>query len=544
MTTTGHYGSGGSETRYTYLQRRVSAFGLAVAGILFASLLLRVAVALAAGNTEALRQPSMYFSLLGTLAFLSMWALCRVAARPGRFVRQVESGALILGGGSIAATGAFLPLNHQPELVVLLALTLTLLARAVFVPSSARRTLTLNALLALPIAISVFVTYFLRLPDYDRAWFALGWEWPPSGKLTITLGTTLTTLIWWSLATIVCTAASHVIFGLRQKIHEARELGQYTLEQKLGEGAMGMVFRAHHGMLRRPTAIKLLLPDKVGERHLVRFEREVQLTAMLTHPNTVTIYDYGRTHDGIFYYAMELLEGAPLDKLVELDGPQPAERVAYLVDQVAAALVEAHKIGLIHRDIKPANIMLTQQGGEPDVAKVLDFGLVKDAREDSNPDLSRTEGIAGTPLYMSPETITAFQSVDARTDLYSLGCVGYYLLTGEHVFAAETAAEVCTKHLHEDPEPPSRRLGKEVPADLESVLLACLEKAPGDRPQTASHVRARLWAGGTAAKWNTDRARRWWRDKGDDLRAATRPKDAPIEPGAQTIAIDLAKVRV
>ena len=286
------------------------------------------------------------------------------------------------------------------------------------------------------------------------------------------------------------------------------------------------------------------MPDKVGEHSLARFEREVQLTARLTHPHTVTIFDYGRTPDGIFYYAMELLEGAALDKIIEVNGAQPVERVAYIMDQVAAALGEAHGIGLIHRDIKPANIILTQQGGEPDVAKVVDFGLVKDVRGDSSsPELSIAgDGVAGTPLYMSPETITAYQQIDARSDIYSLGAVCYFLLTGTHVFEADTAAEVCTKHLHEQPEPPSARLGEALPYDMEALILACLEKEPSKRPQSAQHIRARLWAGGTLNKWNTDRARRWWRKYGDAARAAGKPGAEAVKGAARTIAIDFDKL--
>ncbi|MHC4492360.1 MAG: serine/threonine-protein kinase, partial [Planctomycetota bacterium] len=192
---------------------------------------------------------------------------------------------------------------------------------------------------------------------------------------------------------------------------------------------------------------------------------------------------------------------------------------AYLMDQVAAALAEAHGIGLIHRDIKPANIILTEQGGEPDVAKVVDFGLVKDVTSgEADPILSQADTVAGTPLYMSPETIIAYHQVDARSDLYALGAVCYFMLTGEPVFKGRTAAEVCTQHVHNEPVPPSKRRASPVPPDLESLILACLEKDPAQRPQTANHIRARLWAGGTAAEWNTDRARRWWREHGEEVR--------------------------
>ena len=242
---------------------------------------------------------------------------------------------------------------------------------------------------------------------------------------------------------------SQTIYGLRKAVSDIRRLGQYTLEEKLGEGGMGVVYRASHAMLRRPTAIKLLLPDRAGKDALTRFEREVRRTAMLTHPNTVTVFDYGRTTDGVFYYAMELLEGASLDEIVEVDGPQPEERVIHLLEQAAASLAEAHDAGLIHRDVKPGNILVVDRGGISDLVKVVDFGLVKDvgfrARGEatSEPALTMADTITGTPLYMAPETVTAPETVDARADLYALGAVGYWLLTGTHVFGGKSIIEVC-----------------------------------------------------------------------------------------------------
>ena len=253
----------------------------------------------------------------------------------------------------------------------------------------------------------------------------------------------------------------------------------------------GVVYRASHAMLRRPTAIKLLHPERAGKDALTRFEREVRRTAMLTHPNTVTVFDYGRTAEGVFYYAMELLEGASLDELVDVDGPQPEERVIHILEQVAGSLAEAHDAGLIHRDVKPANILVVDRGGISDLVKVVDFGLVKDVGytapgEVTNaPALTRDNTITGTPLYMSPETVVAPETVDARTDLYALGAVGYWLLTGTHVFGGKSILEVCSHHLHSVPEPPSTRLGATVNADLEEVLLACLAKRPEDRPDLA-----------------------------------------------------------
>jgi serine/threonine-protein kinase len=311
-------------------------------------------------------------------------------------------------------------------------------------------------------------------------------------------------------------AFSQTIYGLRKAVSDVRRLGQYTLEEKLGEGGMGVVYRASHAMLRRPTAIKLLLPDRSGKDALTRFEREVQRTAMLTHPNTVTVYDYGRTTDGIFYYAMELLEGATLDELVEVDGPQPEERVIHLLEQAAASLAEAHAAGLIHRDVKPGNILVVDRGGLSDLVKVVDFGLVKDvglnARGEATTDVALTmaDAITGTPLYIAPETITAPETVDARADLYALGAVGYWLLTGTHVFGGRSILEVCGHHLHSVPEAPSARLGAPVASDLEAVILACLAKRPEDRPASAHVLRERLAACAAAGRWTNARAAQWW----------------------------------
>jgi serine/threonine-protein kinase len=322
---------------------------------------------------------------------------------------------------------------------------------------------------------------------------------------------------------------SQTLYGLRKAVSDIQRLGQYTLEEKLGEGGMGVVYRASHAMLRRPTAIKLLLPhrvpasgDRAGKDALTRFEREVRRTAMLTHPNTVTVFDYGRTTDGVFYYAMELLEGASLAEIVEVDGPQPEERVIHLLEQAAASLAEAHEAGLIHRDVKPGNIMVVDRGGISDLVKVLDFGLVKDVAsgaDSSEPALTMTNAIAGTPLYMAPETVTAPDTVDARTDLYALGAVGYWLLTGTHVFGGKTILEVCAHHLHTVPDSPSMRLKAPVSADLEALLMACLAKRPEDRPASANVLRERLRGCAASGKWTNARGAEWWAAHRRELRS-------------------------
>ena len=291
---------------------------------------------------------------------------------------------------------------------------------------------------------------------------------------------------------------------------EAEQLGQYTLEEKIGAGGMGVVYKGRHAMLRRPTAIKLLDIDKVNDASIARFEREVQITCQLNNPHTIAIYDYGRTPEGVFYYAMEYLDGIDLDVLVTRYGPQPEGRVIDLLQQVCASLFEAHSQGLVHRDVKPANIMLNRRGGESDVIKVLDFGLVKALDEEGGVKSTSASGLTGTPLYMSPEAIQTPLGVDHRSDIYAVGAVGYYLLTGRPVFDATSIVELCQQHIDKAPVPPSERLGQSVSPELENALMACLEKSRPNRPQTARELSQLLAKAPTAGSWSFNDADAWW----------------------------------
>ncbi len=288
---------------------------------------------------------------------------------------------------------------------------------------------------------------------------------------------------------------------------EARQLGQYRLLERIGAGAMGVVYKGQHAMLRRPTAIKMLDVDRVNETSIARFEREVQLTCKLNNPHTVAIYDYGRTPEGVFYYAMEYLDGVNLQALVDGYGPQSEGRVVRILRQVCASLYEAHSLGLVHRDIKPANIMLNRRGAEPDVVKVLDFGLVK-AVDEQKDGRDEGDGISGTPLYMPPEAIQTPDLVDARSDLYAVGAVGYFLLTGQTVFSAQSLSELCQQHVTAIPTSPSERLGRPISAELEHAILACLEKSRAKRPQTARDLAAMLDR--VPQHWSLDDAESWW----------------------------------
>src|SRR5882672_6708683 len=313
--------------------------------------------------------------LVAGVAFGALWFLLRGAPRSPRFVRAVELSTLFVGTAAISTMAPVMDLIAEPDMIVRSLLIDVLLVYAVYVPSTARHTLVVASLMTLPLLGSIFVAF--------RSWDPALYDppaatWPKGQVGDMAYPATIMSSVWWAIAVAMAAAFSQTIYGLRKAVSDIRRLGQYTLEKKLGEGGMGVVYRASHAMRRRPTAIKLLLPDRAGKDNLARFEREVQRTAMLTHPNTVTVYDYGRTTEGVFYYAMELLEGAALDEIVEVDGPQPEERVIYLLEQVAASLAEAHDAGLIHRDVKPGNILVVDRGGISDLVKVVDFGLVKE----------------------------------------------------------------------------------------------------------------------------------------------------------------------
>lgn len=288
-----------------------------------------------------------------------------------------------------------------------------------------------------------------------------------------------------------------------------KQLGQYTLENKIGSGAMGSVYRARHAFLRRPTAVKMLNTDNVSEDSLARFEREVQLTAQLYHPNTIAVYDYGRTADGVFYYAMELLEGIDLDEFVEKFGVMPEGRVISILKQVCGSLAEAHEVGLIHRDIKPANIYLTSRAGISDFVKVLDFGLAKAVNSEAAK-LTQANVTMGTPYYMSPEAIERPGAVTAKSDIYAIGAVGYFLLTGTPVFTGKTIMEVCLKHTKAKVDLPSARLGRPVSEGLEQWLLRCLAKEPKDRPASTREMIEELDRIEPIGPWTKANANAWW----------------------------------
>jgi hypothetical protein len=361
---------------------------------------------------------------------------------------------------------------------------------------------------------------------------ARGLELPPLGLL-----------VWTYLPNYICAGLavlpSRIIAHLSRKVSRARQLGSYRLVERIGRGGMGEVWKAEHRLFARPAAIKLIAghgmmegSSRVAEE---RFRREAEAAAGLRSPHTIQLYDFGITRDRRLYYVMELLEGSDLESLVTRYGPQPPARVASILRQACRSLAEAHAGGLVHRDIKPANLHISRIGLEYDFVKVLDFGLVKGdgrgLREDVR--LTAPESLSGTPAYMAPE-MAAGEAMDGRADLYALGCVGYFLLTGHLVFEGDNALQLVLKHIQVEPVPPSLRLGRPVPDTLERVILSCLAKAPAARPADAATLADALTLAG-ADDWTQADARQWWENT-----FTPKPTDSGLHIAPPTEFLDVA----
>ena len=529
MTTSTYFSSPAARA---FLQRRVAMFGLIGAILGATALLFRVIMGILFGFLhEQLTDPGFLIHAAGILPLLAVWAICRRGELSVNAIHAVENAGIFLTSVCYIGMGLDIRPEVGADTITAFILALVLFARSVFVPSTARRTTILGICIGVPLVAAMYYHYL----SVDLSiWRSFGYD--GDSKERVATSQAIITSMWWTMTVGLAALASRVIHRLRKEVSDIQSLGQYNLERKLGEGAMGVVYQAKHGMLKRPTAIKLLRPGLADPEALDRFRREVQLTAKLTHPNTVTVFDYGRTPDGLFYYAMELLKGATLTQVVNASGPQPVERVVRVLRDAALALDEAHGYGLIHRDIKPSNIMLAHQGGVPDVTKVLDFGLVKNLGQMDDLERTNTLSIKGTPHYLSPEAIEDPQGIDARTDLYALGAVGYFLLAGRHVFEGKTIMEVCLNHLHEKPTPFSDLGIPDVPPALEQLIFACLEKSQVDRPASGQEL-ANAIDDLDVAQWTRADAEAWWDVFGEDIIG----KDEGIAPPSgteQTVAID------
>ena len=487
-----------------FVQDRLALFGLVGAAISGALLVLVNLAYAAVGGASLDERLHARANLPTLLCFLAFGTVASLARRPKTLSSRLLG---FLDALPVIAVAAATTIRDDADngngiapLIGVLAVSDVLVLRSVTIPSGPRRTFLLGLLGAVPMQLTP-----LWNPEAIERFL-------PDGSTPAVMKHVLL-FLWTMMGVAAATVASRVIYGLRRTIKEHERLGRYQLIEKIGSGGMGVVYRARHDLLRRETAVKLLLPEQGGPENLARFEREVQATSQLTSPHTISIYDYGRTPEGTFYYAMELLgEGSDLDALVRRTGPMPPGRVIHVLRQICESLAEAHDHGLVHRDIKPANVFLGPRGGRADNVKVLDFGLVKETTNLAEVGMTMSGVIAGSPRYMAPEAITSRSPVDRRSDIYSLGAVGWFLLAGRAMFEDEDTFKVLARQIEEPAVAPSVRTGRALPADLEALILACLEKDPERRPADAREVERRLAALQESGTWTDDDARAFWRD--------------------------------
>lgn len=424
-----------------------------------------------------------------TRARLRFWELVIFGLPAVFFTRmQFQMGCIQSGAGSESAVEAFVAQTIIPWVTLIYLY-------GMFIPNHWRRAaIVLSGLSSMPILVVL-----------STAWQC------PVARQYIFDDTILSFLLWVEIPTFAAIFGAHNLGTLRREAAAAKELGSYRLVRKLGSGGMGDVFLAEHRMLKRPCAIKLIRPSQAQDpQALARFEAEVRATARLTHWNSVEIYDYGHTDDGTFYYAMEYLPGLNLQEMVDTTGPLPPERAVHLLAQVCAALKEAHAIGMVHRDIKPGNVIVTERGGVHDVAKLLDFGLVKClGPKTTSVKLTMDGAVVGSPLYLAPEIGLGEGQPDVRSDIYSLGAMLYFLLTGRPVFDHDKPMKVIFAHVHDAVPPPSRmRAG--LPADLDAIVLRCLAKDPASRFQDVASLEVALASTSAAGEWTARQAEEWW----------------------------------
>ncbi|MEK6247667.1 MAG: serine/threonine protein kinase, partial [Planctomycetales bacterium] len=374
-----------------------------------------------------------------------------------------------------------------------------ILVYGMFIPNTWRRA----AMVVIPIAIlpaAVAITLRLTHPDFDLI-----------ARQVATFDQVSDNMLMLLIGAVISTYGTHIINSLRVEAFEAKQLGQYRLKKLIGIGGMGEVHLAEHQLLKRPCAIKLIRPDRaIDSKALRRFEREVRTTAKLSHPNTIEIYDYGRSDEGVFFYVMEYLPGMDLSGIVKHHGPVPPQRAIHLLRQACHGLQEAHGIGFVHRDIKPGNIFVAQRGGMYDVAKVLDFGLVKTQTDIEDAQLTQEGTLTGSPLYMSPEQASGSHEPDARSDIYSLGAVAYFILTGRPPFEDSNPMKVIIAHARDQVLPLSK-YAPDIPRDLEQIVVRCLAKEPHERFQDVQSLANALSQCELADCWTQDEAFQWWR---------------------------------
>ncbi|HEX5574577.1 MAG TPA: serine/threonine-protein kinase [Gemmatimonadales bacterium] len=512
--------------------RRVGIVSLVFASLWALTLLMNNVVARWFGEMAFMPEvwpwPGNLVAVIGVASSLAMTALARRLSGKS-ILLDVGSGYLVLQCFLVAILGQWAPVAISPRVSWV---CIPILFYPAIVPNTPRKTLVTSLLAASTEPLALVLSHLRGVEVHLSAFY----------------------LLWNFLPTYICAflvvIPVKIIHSLGQQVRRARELGSYRLEEPLGKGGMGEVFRATHQMLARPAAVKLIRSEIIGSSTPAaarviteRFRREAEAAASLRSPHTISLYDFGVAHDGTFFLVMELLDGLDLETLVERFGPIPPDRAVYLLRQVCASLAEAHGRGLVHRDIKPSNIFTCRLGLDVDFVKVLDFGLVK-AMGDGDREatlLTAPDATTGTPAYIAPEMVRGDRAADHRIDIYTLGCVGYWLLTGRLVFQAPNAIQLMYQHANATPVAPSQRSELEIPAALDRVILSCLAKHPEDRPQCALELSHLLAAAVPESSWSQERAHRWW-DRHHPGTGGIQPRDCAKRMLSKTIDMGWAPV--
>jgi eukaryotic-like serine/threonine-protein kinase len=482
--------------------RRVGIVGLVFASLWALTMLMNTFVARWLGEMAFMRDlwpyPGLPVATIGLFSSVLMTALARRYSSQPKLLVDLGSGYLVLQCLLVSIISQWAPVAISPRVSWV---CIPILFYPAIVPNTPKKTLVISLLAASTEPLAFWLSHLRGVPVHLSPFY----------------------LIWDFLPNYICAflvvLPVKIIHNLGQQVRRARELGSYRLEEPLGKGGMGEVFRATHQMLARPAAVKLIRSEILGSSSpnavrviTERFRREAEAAASLRSPHTISLYDFGVAQDGTFFLVMELLDGLDLETLVERFGPVPPERAVYLLRQACASLAEAHSRGLVHRDIKPSNIFTCRMGLDVDFVKVLDFGLVKATgdRDREATLLTAPDATTGTPAYIAPEVVRGDRVPDHRVDIYTLGCVGYWLLTGRLVFQGANAIQMMFQHANAVPVPPSQRSELEIPPELDSVILACLAKDPDERPGNASDL-SRLLAGAVPREsWTEEQAHRWW----------------------------------
>ena len=504
---------------------RLALFGAIAGGLWGVGLFVDVVLAPLTWNTQVAMR-AVTLELCGMAVAAWMYWYARYCGCPPQKKTEVSLIFLVLNGVFIAVLNTWIfPPSVLPAMHLSWA-TVGILIFAMIAPASPRRMLAAALITASMDPLALWIAYLMGDP------------------VTSLPHAVILSLPNYSCA-VVAVLPSKVLYKLGRRLREAQALGNYELVEKLGHGGMGEVWRARHQLLARDAAIKLVRPEVLGARteaeaRIVerRFEREAKATASLSSPHTIQVYDFGTTRDGAFYYVMELLAGRDLESLVREFGPVPADRAIFLLRQACHSLADAHARGMVHRDIKPANIYICRMGLEYDFVKVLDFGLVKLRERGGGAETLVTleHTTTGTPAYMAPEIIVGESEVDRRADVYALGCVAYFLLTGQLVFEADTPMKMLMQHVHARPVPPSQRTELRIPRELDALVLACLEKDPNRRPQNAEELFQMAVGCTTCETWSHASARNWWQTHLPELTGPLTLAESAHETSARVVA--------